>query len=174
MTFLSGLYDTANAFIIAQLGEMGPLIVAGARSAFCLIPGGPAFDPVPQEGPARQAQGHAPRQRCHRLPRTRCGGAARTNASTVSRSISNRRTRPSFSAAQFAARAGRLSVQGGPCRPSISPSFALGIGGLLLGTLYVVIAGGGSAQASILSVLVPGCVGYYAPKYWVQRRVQSR
>jgi tight adherence protein C len=52
--------------------------------------------------------------------------------------------------------------------------FALGIAGLLLGTLYVVIAGGGSAQSSILSVLIPGGVGYYAPKYWVQRRVQNR
>jgi len=44
----------------------------------------------------------------------------------------------------------------------------------LLGTFYVMISGGGSAQSSILMVLVPGAVGYYAPKYWVQRRVQGR
>jgi tight adherence protein C len=37
-----------------------------------------------------------------------------------------------------------------------------GIGGLVLGTIYLLIAGGGSAQASILTVLLPGCVGYYA------------
>jgi tight adherence protein C len=49
-----------------------------------------------------------------------------------------------------------------------------GIGGLVLGTIYLLIAGGGSAQASILTVLLPGCVGYYAPKYWVQRRLQVR
>ena len=49
-----------------------------------------------------------------------------------------------------------------------------GIGGLVLGTGYLLIAGGGSAQASILTVLLPGCVGYYAPKYWVQRRLQVR
>jgi tight adherence protein C len=49
-----------------------------------------------------------------------------------------------------------------------------GIGGLVLGTLYLFVAGGGSAQASIISVLLPGCVGYYAPKYWVQRRLQVR
>jgi hypothetical protein len=44
----------------------------------------------------------------------------------------------------------------------------------VLGTIYLLIAGGGSAQASILTVLLPGCVGYYAPKYWVQRRLQVR
>jgi tight adherence protein C len=49
-----------------------------------------------------------------------------------------------------------------------------GIGGLVLGTIYLLIAGGGSAQASIITVLLPGCVGYYAPKYWVQRRLQVR
>jgi tight adherence protein C len=49
-----------------------------------------------------------------------------------------------------------------------------GIGGLVIGTIYLLIAGGGSAQASILTVLLPGCVGYYAPKYWVQRRLQVR
>lgn len=49
-----------------------------------------------------------------------------------------------------------------------------GIGGLVIGTLYLLIAGGGSAQASIITVLLPGCIGYYAPKYWVQRRLQVR
>ncbi|MCU4655189.1 type II secretion system F family protein [Roseibacterium sp. SDUM158016] len=49
-----------------------------------------------------------------------------------------------------------------------------GIGGLVIGTIYLLIAGGGSAQASIITVLLPGCVGYYAPKYWVQRRLQVR
>jgi len=44
----------------------------------------------------------------------------------------------------------------------------------VIGTIYVLIAGNGSAQQSILAVLIPGFVGYYAPKYWVTRRVQMR
>ncbi len=52
---------------------------------------------------------------------------------------------------------------------------ALGIGGLILGTLYVMISGGGgSAQNSVLFVLIPGFVGYYAPQYWITKRIQKR
>lgn len=56
--------------------------------------------------------------------------------------------------------------------------FALGIGFLMLGVLYAIITstakGGMETQGLILSILIPGGVGYYLPKYWIERRVQSR
>ncbi|MCV2880511.1 type II secretion system F family protein [Actibacterium sp. XHP0104] len=56
--------------------------------------------------------------------------------------------------------------------------FALGIGFLMLGVLYAILTsiskGGMETQAMILSILIPGGVGYYLPKYWVERRLQSR
>jgi tight adherence protein C len=55
--------------------------------------------------------------------------------------------------------------------------FLLGLGFLALGLLYALFAsatGEVSTQQMILSVLLPGAVGYYLPKYWVERRVQSR
>jgi tight adherence protein C len=55
--------------------------------------------------------------------------------------------------------------------------FALGIGLLILGALYAVLSsatGEPSTQALILSVLIPGAVGYMAPKYWVTKRQQQR
>jgi len=52
--------------------------------------------------------------------------------------------------------------------------FALGMGFLALGVIYTLVAGAMSTQQSILSVLIPGGVGYYLPKYWVQRRVGKR
>ncbi len=55
--------------------------------------------------------------------------------------------------------------------------FALGGGGLLLGTLYALLlqmTKEPSTQQIILSILIPGAAGYLAPKYWIKRRLQSR
>jgi len=55
--------------------------------------------------------------------------------------------------------------------------FALGIAFLVLGVGYAILksaTGDPSTQATILSIMIPGAVGYMAPKYWVTRRVESR
>lgn len=55
--------------------------------------------------------------------------------------------------------------------------FVLGIGLLVLGLLYALVnsaTGEVSTQAMILSIIIPGGAGYFLPKYWVERRIQSR
>lgn len=55
--------------------------------------------------------------------------------------------------------------------------FSLGLGLLFLGIIYAFISsatGEPSTQALVLAVLLPACAGYMLPKYWVQRRLQSR
>ncbi|TYB90172.1 type II secretion system F family protein [Oceaniovalibus sp. ACAM 378] len=55
--------------------------------------------------------------------------------------------------------------------------FALGIGLLILGVLYTILTsktGEPSTQAIIMSTLIPGGVGYMAPKYWITKRQQQR
>ncbi len=53
--------------------------------------------------------------------------------------------------------------------------FTLGIGFLLAGVLSVFVRQDDPDVIKIvLSVLVPGCVGYFAPSYWVERRRQQR
>ena len=55
--------------------------------------------------------------------------------------------------------------------------FALGLGMLGLGALLAFIQsvnGDPSATTIILTIMMPGVVGYMAPKYWVNRRLQSR
>ncbi|KMW59517.1 Type II/IV secretion system protein TadC [Candidatus Rhodobacter oscarellae] len=56
--------------------------------------------------------------------------------------------------------------------------FALGAGGLILGVLYVILLQATNddvgTQQIVISALLPGLVGYMAPKYWVNRRLQSR
>lgn len=55
--------------------------------------------------------------------------------------------------------------------------FGLGLGMLALGVAYALFAAQGgevSTTKMILYVLLPGGAGYYLPKYWVERRVQTR
>lgn len=55
--------------------------------------------------------------------------------------------------------------------------FALGLGGLVVGVLYFLLFVQGpntTTTQTILYILVPGAVGYLAPKYWVTKRQQQR
>lgn len=54
---------------------------------------------------------------------------------------------------------------------------ALGITFLFFGLLYAIFqaaTGEPSTQAIVLSIIIPGAVGYYIPKYWVTKRQQER
>ncbi|MDW4548350.1 type II secretion system F family protein [Defluviimonas sp. D31] len=55
--------------------------------------------------------------------------------------------------------------------------FMLGILFLLAGVIYAIFASAGDEVSStklILSVIIPGAIGYYLPRYWVERRIQTR
>ncbi|WP_422074629.1 type II secretion system F family protein [Tranquillimonas rosea] len=55
--------------------------------------------------------------------------------------------------------------------------FALGLGCLAAGVLYALLTqgdDGASTQKMIISVLLPGGIGYMAPKYWITKRQQTR
>ncbi|RAP40278.1 pilus assembly protein TadC [Rhodovulum viride] len=55
--------------------------------------------------------------------------------------------------------------------------FTLGLLFLAGGLIYsVLLNAGGEVDTTriVLSVIVPGAIGYYLPKYWVERRVQTR
>jgi tight adherence protein C len=171
MKFLSDLFDSANAFIVAQLGEMGPLIVAGGLGLLLILVALPSMlfkkkDPLDKLKDMRL--GNDSVDSPHALRR----GGKDERLDRFAQYLEPQ-DQAEFSAVQLQlVRAGYRSK--GAVQTFHFAQFALGIAGLLLGTLYVVLAGSGSAQSSILAVLIPGGVGYYAPKYWVQRRVQSR
>ena len=171
MKFLSDLFDSANAFIVAQLGEMGPLIVAGGLGLLLILVALPSMllkkkDPLDKLKDMRL--GNDTVDSPHALRR----GGKDERLDRFAQYLEPQ-DQAEFTAVQLQlVRAGYRSK--GAVQTFHFAQFALGIAGLLLGTLYVMLAGNGSAQSSILAVLIPGGVGYYAPKYWVQRRVQTR
>lgn len=172
MEFISGLYETANTFIVAQLGELGPLIVAGVLGVLLILIALPSIL-------------FAKKDPLDKLKRMQGDGMVRTEDGRLRRGGKDERldrfaqylepqNQDEYSAVQLTlVRAGYRSK--GSVQMFHFASFALGIAGLLLGIVYVLFSGGdGNPQSLILSILIPGCVGYYAPKYWVQRRVQNR
>ena len=55
--------------------------------------------------------------------------------------------------------------------------FALGLGALVAGVAYAILktqTGDPSTQDTMMAILIPGAVGYMAPKYWVTRRQAER
>lgn len=55
--------------------------------------------------------------------------------------------------------------------------FALGIGFLVVGAILAIVktsTGDPTTQSILMTILIPGVVGYMAPKYWVTKRQQKR
>ena len=55
--------------------------------------------------------------------------------------------------------------------------FVLGITFLIIGVLYAIVGSQGEPLDTtnlMLSVIIPGAIGYYIPRYWVERRLQTR
>lgn len=171
MKLFSNFFADANALVVEHLGDLGPLIVAGALGLLLIVVALPSLlfkkkDPLDRIKEMRLEVEDSPVARSLRK------GGKDERLDRFSQYLEPQ-NQAEYSAVQLQlVRAGYRSK--GAVQLFHFAQFALGIGGLLLGTLYVIFAGGGSAQSSILSVLIPGGVGYYAPKYWVQRRAQGR
>lgn len=55
--------------------------------------------------------------------------------------------------------------------------FSMGLGALALGLIFAMLKSmeqDMSTRSLILTVLLPGVIGYMAPKYWVTRRIEAR
>lgn len=51
----------------------------------------------------------------------------------------------------------------------------MGVGFMAFGVLYVLVQPGEKEMTNMLmTILIPGAVGYFLPSYWVQRRLQQR
>lgn len=173
MPFVMNLFDKANEFLVAQFGDLGPLIAAGVLGVLLVLVALPAMlfkrkDPLDKLKDMR-LNNDAIGTDAKALRRA---GGKDARLDRFAQYLEPQ-DQAEFSAVQLQlVRAGYRSK--GAVQTFYFAQFALGIGGLVLGTFFVLLAGSGSAQSSILTVLLPGCLGYYAPKYWVTRRVQNR
>ncbi|MFO7920030.1 type II secretion system F family protein [Rhodobacteraceae bacterium W635] len=164
--------DQINALITEYLGPLGPLLIAGFLGVLLVLIALPAVllrkkDPLSKLRDQTRADGMSP-EADHAL---RIGG--KNEKLDKFAQFLEPQDQEEFSQIQLTLlRAGYRSK--GAVQTFHFAQFALGMGFLALGVIYTLIAPDASTQKTILTVLIPGAVGYYLPKYWVTKRVQTR
>ncbi len=170
-----------NDMLVARFGELGPLFgLAGLGAVFVII-----TLPVllkKNDDPLNRLNGEtrAPRQKAKADENANEKRLRQTSKSTEKldryANFLEPQNEEDFSAIRLTLmQAGYRSKQS--VRIFHFMQFALGLGFLVLGVLYALVASAGgemSTQQLVLSILIPGGAGYYLPKYWVNRRLQQR
>lgn len=168
---------TINGFLTDRFGALGPLYAVGALGLLLIVLTLPALlrkrvDPLDK----------------FRREVRETGAAAGRDPSTVLRPTSRADKLERFSTflepqneEEFSAIRLKLMRAGYRSKTAVRTfhfaQLALGIGLLIVGVFYTVIKSASTDLGTtnlLLSVIIPGAVGYYLPKYWVERRLQTR
>ncbi|WP_224813870.1 type II secretion system F family protein [Hasllibacter sp. MH4015] len=172
MEFIRGMIEKLNAFLVEQLGELGPLIAVGGLGVLLVLIAIPTVMKKSKDPYKKLRESRGDGTTDGKRDRLRLGG--KNEKLDRFAQYLEPQDEEELSATQL-----QMIRAGYRSKSSIQmfnfAKLALGIGGLILGTLYVMVSGGGgSAQNSVLMVIIPGFVGYYAPKYWITKRIQTR
>ena len=163
--------DPINDLIVSYLGPLGPLFVVGFLGLILIAIGLAAIvfkkkDPLTKLRDQNRNGASPEAQKALRI------GGKNEKLDKFAQFLEPQ-NQEEFSAIQMTLmRAGYRSK--GAVQTFHFAQFALGMGFLALGVIYTLIVPDMSTQKSVLSVLIPGAVGYYLPKYWVTKRVQKR
>lgn len=173
MEFLNSI----NQILLDKMGPLGPLIVIGALGFILILAAVPTMfkkraDPISKlrDGAATAKRGRSdqPEQELRR--------GNKTDKLEKFATFLEPQTEHELSSARLQMlRAGYRAKNA--VRTFHFAQFALGIGFLSLGVIYAIfthLTTGIGTQGMIMSVIIPGAVGYYLPTYWVQRRLQTR
>ena len=172
MSMITDLLAKLHMAIVAQLGDLGPLIVAGGLGVLLILVTLPAMMFKKQDPLDRIRAIHSDKPMLD-VTQQALRRQAKDNRLDRFAQFLEPQDQAQLSAAQLTLqRAGYRSKSA--VQILYFAQLALALLGIALGALYVLIADSGSAQTAILSILLPGGVGYYGPKYWLQRRVQAR
>jgi len=172
------LYNTANALLTEQFGDLGPLLVIGVLGLFLVLLTLPALlkkqhDPLDKLRAAAQASSEADAGTSKKRLRQKNGKGAKLEKYSGFLEPQDEK--------EYSAVALKLLQAGYRSKDAVRTyhflQFALGILFLCFGIVYAIYTsttGEPTTQALILSVLVPGGAGYMLPKYWVARRQAAR
>ncbi|MFV2051704.1 type II secretion system F family protein [Aliiroseovarius sp. YM-037] len=170
MEFINSL----NTMLTDNFGELGPLLAVGILGLFLVLLTLPVLmnkkeDPLDKLRKANMAAKSKPSEQRLRQ------GTKNDKLEKYSNFLEPQ-DEEEYSAARLKLlQAGYRSKQA--VRTYHFLQFALGLGMLGLGALLAFIQsvnGDPSATTIILTIMMPGIVGYMLPKYWVNRRLQSR
>ena len=173
--------EALNQMLTDTLGPLGPLIVVGFLGIGLIAAVLPALlkkqiDPLSKFRDMAKPQGAATataKNGKQKKLRTSAGGVAKLDKFAT---FLEPKDQEEMSAARLQmTRAGYRGKHA--VRTFHAIQFMMGIICLVFGVIYALMQAG-SADVSTtklaMYVIGPGCLGYYFPKYWVQRRVDAR
>ncbi|MAQ44520.1 MAG: pilus assembly protein TadC [Confluentimicrobium sp.] len=175
--------DTANQFLIDQFGPMGPLYAVGALGVLLVLLALPMLlhrkadplDKIKQEG-GTGVRPAAPKPTGGKQQNLRYKRGKREQKLDKYASFLEPQDAEELSSARL--KMIQAGYRGkGAVRAFHFASFALGLGMLAFGLLLALLKsvnGELTTQLLMLYVVIPGGIGYSLPKYWVNRRIQTR
>lgn len=176
--------QTANDYLVDKIGPLGPLVAVGALGLVLILLALPTMlrktvDPLSRlkDSQAGGGGGAAERRGAAGDPK-RKGLRHGSGADKLERFAGF--LEPKTEAAMSSARLKmmRAGYRGkNAVRTFHAFQFVLGILFLTLGATYAIIAAATAEvtpQQLLMYVAIPGGIGYYLPRYWVERRLQTR
>lgn len=170
------IFDTINAFLIERFGEMGPLMGIGVLGVLLIAIAAPVFLKKNDDAFDRLGNSHNPEKK---------KASKETKQALRQKDLKGAEHLDKFSdflepqnAEEYSAIKLKLLQAGYSSKSAVQTfyflQFSLGIGFLIVGVLYAVLSGQTEMKNMLLSVILPGAAGYMLPKYWVERRRQTR
>lgn len=169
------MFASINDLLVARFGEMGPLFGLGALGLLLILAAAPVFLRKPENTFARLKENRTETA-------AKAKGETKKALRTKDKNADHLNKYSNFLEPQDEEEysAVRLKLlQAGYAAKSAVPTyyflqFSLGIGALIAGVLYAILSGQTEPKNMLMSVLMPGAAGYMLPKYWVERRRQTR
>lgn len=170
------MQDLFNSILGEELGPFGPLIVMGTLGAVLILAALPALlnkkrDPLDRL--RADAKDNKKDARAKAKLRTNTG---KTDKLEKYSSFLEPQDEEEYSAAQL-----KMIQAGYRTKSAVRifhfAQFALGLGALAVGLLVAMLKSQSqemTTQSMILTIMLPGVIGYMAPKYWVTRRIEAR
>ncbi|WP_164659760.1 type II secretion system F family protein [Tropicibacter sp. Alg240-R139] len=171
MEFLTQIND----FLTEHLGEFGPLIAVGILGLFMILLTVPMMLSQPEDPLKKLKRDIDPKtKKKPKKEQLRQGG--RNEQLDRFATFLEPQDAEELSAMQL-----KLRQAGYQSKDAVRffhfAQFALGIIGLICGVVYVTVIAADQefdSQAMLIRVLGPGGVGYFLPRYWITRRVDTR
>lgn len=170
--------DQILTLITDKLGPMGPVIVLGFLGAMMILATIPSMmkkraDPLDKLRASIAEKGQA--SQGSNSPQLRQSGSKKLEK--YANFLEPKSAEEMTTSRKWLQSAGYKSPTA--VRTFHAIQFGMGLGFLALGVIYAMLSNaksevGISSTQMIMSVLLPGAFGYYAPKRWVNKRIEAR
>ncbi|MDE3121084.1 MAG: type II secretion system F family protein, partial [Paracoccaceae bacterium] len=171
------MINTINQIIVAKLGPLGPIMIVAGLGLLLVIVSLPLLmqrRPDPMERLQKSVKSEAEQKKKSRDQALRTSDR-NDKLEKFATFLEPQNEKDMSDARLQMLRAGYRSKNA--VRTFHAVQFIAGVGALLVGVIYTVILNQTQKlgfQAELLYTLLPGALGYYAPKRYVQQRVQKR